>query len=305
MPLGGAIFVASAGTTNNRLNLNGTSASENFSVNGETTFFNGSSGVTADNVQSEIINGNNGNDLFSVETAQPAAMTLLQFNGGIGNDTLTIDDVLPNNGRGTNFNAGTNVADQNTLNVNEGKFTFLGDPASTAGNLTVNLQNTANVNNVSSGVIFAAGPAGSGINALNLTALTIMPGTFNRDPDNPTVPPPPTVKVAAPASHADRSVLIVGTLTVSGASVVDLNANDMIVNNGNISTISGLLQAGFNGGAWNGGSGIESSAAASDTTFLTALGSLAEQQRRFEARRQRDGDGTFRWARSGIFCRAD
>ncbi len=58
--------------------------------------------------------------------------------------------------------------------------------------------------------------------------------------------------------------------------MVDLNDNDLImpytIGNSPISQIQGYLAAGYNGGAWNGGSGIASAAAAADATKLTALG---------------------------------
>jgi len=92
----------------------------------------------------EIINGNGGNDNFNVSGAQPATESLT-FNGGIGNDTLSVYDILPNNGVGTTFNAGTGVADQNTLNIYEGTFTFSGDPAAQAANLTINVSSTQTV----------------------------------------------------------------------------------------------------------------------------------------------------------------
>jgi hypothetical protein len=68
------------------------------------------------------------------------------------------------------------------------------------------------------------------------------------------------------------------TLTFAGVSnawqgKLDLNSGDVIVDNGSIATITNQLKSGYNGGAWN-GSGIVSSAAANDSTHLTAVGAL-------------------------------
>ena len=298
VPPGGILYSGGVGTTGNKLILNGTANADNFAVYGQSTIYNTSTGVPAQgvtstvstsNIQSEVINGAGGNDIFSIEAA-PLPTTSLTFNGATGSsETLTVDDALPNNGTGVTFNAGSGSI-ANTLNVNVGNFTFQGNPAATAPNLTVNVKNTPNSVNVSSGVIFAAGALGSGINVRTLTALNISPGSFNVDPDaQNVVPPSPDVVVAAPASHADRAVLVVGSLSITnvsngtvsngitpnGNAVLDLNGNDMIVTTGNAAAINTLLHNGFNNGGWNGSFGIISSAAASDTTHLTAIGSLS------------------------------
>jgi hypothetical protein len=201
----------------------------------------------------------------------------LTFNGGVGNDSLTVNDILGNGGIGTNFNAGTNVTDQNKLTVNAGQFYFAGDPAAQAANLTVSLGNsqilnnsTGNVNTSYGSIFFAAPALNSGIAQRNLAALNIGPAS--------------QVIMAPPADHNDRAVLIVGSLNVSAGGIdsggqlaaggiIDLNANDMIITSSSLAAVEPLLSSGYNAGNWN-GSGIQSSAAAGDTTHLTALGSL-------------------------------
>jgi hypothetical protein len=262
VPAGG-ITLNDTGTSGNSLIINGTSANDTANVSGESTTFDNSI-ISAADIQSEIINGNGGNDAFSISTAQPATEALT-FNGGVGNDSLTVNDILPNNGVGTTFNAGTGSTDQNTLTVNIGTFTFSGDPAAQASNLTVNVGSTSiynvstgNYNTVAGVVNFAAGPLNSGINQRNIAALNISGGQ---------------VLVAAPASHKDRALLITASLSIA-SGFLDLSGNDMIITSGNIGTVTSLLGTGFNNGAWNGLTGIESSMAASDTTHLTALGSI-------------------------------
>jgi hypothetical protein len=82
--------------------------------------------------------------------------------------------------------------------------------------------------------------------------------------------------VAAPASHANRTFLELGLLAFTGTTnswqgQLDLTSNDLDVENGSLANITNQVKTGFNGGAWN-GQGIISSTAAADTTHLTTLG---------------------------------
>jgi len=77
--------------------------------------------------------------------------------------------------------------------------------------------------------------------------------------------------VIDPASHGDRTVLVVGSLAISGAAgKLDLGNSDLIAQNSSASAISGLAATGYNDGSWN-GNGIDSAGAAADSTHLTAL----------------------------------
>jgi hypothetical protein len=84
------------------------------------------------------------------------------------------------------------------------------------------------------------------------------------------------VTVGASASHDNRTVLTTGDLSFisSTGGLLNLQDNDLIVQNGNVTNIRTELASGFNagGGYWNGPAGILSSQAGSDTRFLTTLG---------------------------------
>ena len=69
-------------------------------------------------------------------------------------------------------------------------------------------------------------------------------------------------------------VQTLASLSLPGNGKIDLNNNDIIVHNGDAVNIPLQLKAGFNAGSgyWNGSSGIVSTAAANDTSFLTTLG---------------------------------
>ena len=92
------------------------------------------------------------------------------------------------------------------------------------------------------------------IGSLNLSGSATSTVTFNTSP---------------------TIVLIGGTnnLSIDTTSTLNLNNGDLDVAGGNIGTISSLIATGYNKGAWN-GVGIDSSTAGSNTTHLTALGSL-------------------------------
>jgi hypothetical protein len=73
------------------------------------------------------------------------------------------------------------------------------------------------------------------------------------------------------STSGTRHLLQTDSLTLAGTSTLDLANNDAIVHGGNLGNLTASLQTGYAGGAWN-GSGITSSAAATNSTHLTALG---------------------------------
>ncbi len=106
-----------------------------------------------------------------------------------------------------------------------------------------------------------ANSAGSGITVYALSSLTIAAGA--------------SVAVAAPPTHSDRMVLSLGTLNLAGSpgawtGKLDLTGNDLILHGGNVSMLTSQIAAGYNGGRWNGSTGITSSSAAAANN--TALG---------------------------------
>jgi fibronectin-binding autotransporter adhesin len=82
--------------------------------------------------------------------------------------------------------------------------------------------------------------------------------------------------------HGGRSVLLTNTLAVSTTGKLDLSNGDLVLNGSSpsLSTVTAMVAAGYNlagGGKWN-GPGITSSAAAGDTSHLTALGVIQNNQ---------------------------
>jgi hypothetical protein len=99
---------------------------------------------------------------------------------------------------------------------------------------------------------------GHGILAQNFSGLSVMAGA--------------SAIFATAALHTDRTLVETSSLSVAGQ--LDLGGNDLIVHNGNLGTLTGLITNGFANGNWN-GVGLSSSAARGDTTHLTALGIVA------------------------------
>jgi fibronectin-binding autotransporter adhesin len=89
------------------------------------------------------------------------------------------------------------------------------------------------------------------------------------------------VTVDSPASVAQRTVLVTSGLILGGSlgswqGQLDLTSNDLIVHNGGLVNLEDQVRNGFSGGNWA-GQGIISSAAAADSTHLTAVGLMPNE----------------------------
>ena len=73
---------------------------------------------------------------------------------------------------------------------------------------------------------------------------------------------------------AQASTLTLGGTTDAWTGVLDVTNNGIDLTTGSLATITNQVKNGFNGGKWNGTGGILSSGVASDTTHLTAVGIL-------------------------------
>ena len=110
-------------------------------------------------------------------------------------------------------------------------------------------------------------PAAAGIQEQRVSSLNVSGGSV----------------VIDPASQAHRTVLVAGSVSISGATgKIDLGNSDMIIRSGNLTAITGLLKSGYNNGTWT-GAGISSASAAADSTHLTALGVMQSLGNTFDA----------------------
>jgi autotransporter-associated beta strand protein len=78
------------------------------------------------------------------------------------------------------------------------------------------------------------------------------------------------------ANHGNGSTAVLVASSLNNSGTIDITNNAMVIHNGSISSLYAEVAQGYNGGAWNGSSSgqgvILSSAAASDSTHLTAVG---------------------------------
>ncbi len=127
-------------------------------------------------------------------------------------------------------------------------------------NGTLNLASTAalpsGTNLTVDGVLNVAAGSAAGINVRTLGSLNVGG----------------KMSIAAPSSQANRTVLVTreGTPDLISGGLLDLSSNDMIVHAGSVSEIAQDIESGYNGGHWNGTTGITSSAAGATTN--TAIG---------------------------------
>jgi hypothetical protein len=198
------------------------------------------------NLEIDLTNGN------------PIPVNGLTFAGGeVANaNSITIVD---NSG-----NPDTIVASSNQLIVNGRVINY-----ATVGFVMLQTIGVASLD-VESGNFEIPGNSGTGINVANFSSISIGAGA--------------TLTVMNPIGQSPKTVLSTAGLSIAGsvgawAGTLDLGSNDLIVNNtassvaGVVATITDQLRSGYNDGLWT-GTGIQSSVAATDSSFHTTLGMM-------------------------------
>ncbi len=205
----------------------------------------GVTGTATANVTLSIINGTAGND--TIRLLRSGANLLVYLNSATPTYNVSygsLGAITINTGGGSD-----------TLNIN-----FSGGTPVPPGGLSVNIS--------SGSCAFPAPVTGGGYQPIPLASLTIGPGAV--------------ASLGNAGAIADRSVLILGSLSLAPTGKLDLGSNDLILHNANASSaalalngINSALHSGFNvGGAIWQGVGIDSAIAAGDSTHLTTLGSM-------------------------------
>jgi hypothetical protein len=83
-----------------------------------------------------------------------------------------------------------------------------------------------------------------------------------------------TATISTTTGGGNHVVLVIGSgLSIDATSKLNITDNYLDVQNGSLSAISSLVSTGYAGGAWT-GYGIDSSAAAGNTTYLTTVGDI-------------------------------
>jgi autotransporter-associated beta strand protein len=89
------------------------------------------------------------------------------------------------------------------------------------------------------------------------------------------------IAIAANHQGSATNTLFASSLTLAGSTndwtgKLDLTDNDLVVRNGSLGTLTMEVRQGYGAANWQGSGGILSSAAAADTTHLTALGVIQD-----------------------------
>jgi hypothetical protein len=194
-------------------------------------------------------------------TGPSGGTNILNIDGSTGNDIATV------NGSSVVFadaavTAAINYSNLSSISFNgsAGADTLnqTAQPGGGAGLVFVS-PNASSMLNVSGGQFtFPASASGSGFNAVTVGSVTIGNGAV--------------IAMSSPNGIANRSVLILNTITLTGTGTLDLSSNDLIVHSMPLSTLAAYVKAGYNNGGWN-GNGITSSAATA-TANLKQLNSL-------------------------------
>jgi fibronectin-binding autotransporter adhesin len=161
-----------------------------------------------------------------------------------GPATLTVNETA-------NTTFGGTIADQVSDNLNYGTNVPGSLSLTKVGAATLTLSGTSNytgATTVSAGNLVYTN-SGAALLVQRIGSVSIASGS--------------TVIATSSSNHSNRQFFVTSALSNSG--LIDLGSNDLDVQNG---------EAGFAGGTWNGSTGITSSAAAADSTHLTAVGVL-------------------------------
>ncbi len=216
----------------------------------------------------------------------------ISFSPGVGSTQNTISNALPST-------SPIVIADNATFDVN-GETATVGSLTGTSlstitlgsGTLTIGADNT---NTTFAGNMSDGGMVGSlikiGTGIQTLSGSNSYTGQTNVSGGTLVFTGAHSFPAGTAAIIGLGATLVLPSQTAfSSATSVNVNGN-LIVHNGSIGAITALAAAAYNGGAWNGPSALTSTAAASDTTYLTALGVIpVTTQTSFEGQSVAVGD---------------
>jgi hypothetical protein len=238
--------------------------------------------LDADGQHVDVWNNNTGTGTIAQQVlrTQSTALTLTT-NGGVGSFTVdnSAGNVFITGGLTLAGDASTALkiigsGNGDSITANASQIVFNGNTINFSGVTTETLDPHGGTDalTVSAGkLMMVAAPAGGGILKRSFSSITIGAGG--------------DLQVLTAASHSDRAVLVVGSLSIAGSTnswtgLLDLGGNDMDLQTGSLATLSNQAAAGYN---YRGASnwqpqGISSSTALADSTHLTALGVIKNNQ---------------------------
>jgi fibronectin-binding autotransporter adhesin len=179
-----------------------------------------------------------------------------------GPGTLTLTGADSSSGLTDVLSGNLTVANSGSIS---GSSIFIQSGAVAAFNGAIN--NSPNLT-VSGSLVFGANP-NSGILIRNTGVITVGTNTGGGNGQ---------VQIAAATNHADRTLLINNGIALAGTTnawtgLLDLTNNDMDITGSVLPTVENEVATAYANGTWK-GNGISSSTAAADTTHLTAVGAI-------------------------------
>jgi autotransporter-associated beta strand protein len=203
------------------------------------------------------------------------------FNNGSGasvfhnGDNVTFDDTTPNNQYSVNI-VGTVSPGSTTFNNSIGNY-------SAGSNNSGGIAGTGSLTKFGTGsvTLSSTNTYTGGTNVNNGTLVLVGTGAFPGG-TNLSIGSVSTSASVVFQNHSGgtETALVVNSLSLAGTTgawtgLLDLTDNALIVHAGSLATITNQIKQGYNsaiGGNWQGSGGITSSTAAADSTHLTALG---------------------------------
>jgi hypothetical protein len=257
----------------------------NSGSNNATTILNVSGG-TVSGTGSFVLNGSNATAQLNGSLTQSAGHSILGFgqinaaltnngtvNANVNGQTLALNGVSSGTGNYQVSGGGTlNVAANLTIN-SPGSLVGAGAGSTILINSGVSLIENGSISGLpaitDNGILTIAANPNTGILTRSINALTL--GSTG------------TATITAASNLSNRTLLVTSGLTFAGGTnawggQLNLGNNDMDVSAGSLANITNQIKQGYNSGNWQGSAGIVSSAAASATNHLFALGTIQNNQ---------------------------
>jgi fibronectin-binding autotransporter adhesin len=228
----------------------------------EFNIYSGATIGTAFGTASNPLPGNTSVSPVALGSGDPIDVTLMYSKDAL---TEKLTDPTAGTTSTTTFN---NVDFNSLLGGNTG---YVGFTGSTGGS-----KSTQTISNFSFESL-ATSTWNNAILAANGTSSNLQVGVGNAVINGLTLQTGSSLSLSKGIASSAPQVLTTSGLTIAGntghwTATLDVGSTDLDVQNGSLGTITNMVQQGYSNGTWQGSGGITSSAAAADSTHLTALG---------------------------------
>jgi hypothetical protein len=231
-----------------------------------------------------MVSGGDGNDIVTIDfsNGNPLSGGGISFNGSGGANTISIIGTSDNDSVNVSSSSltvtGGTFSDANISLVSVQSIQFLGGSGGSdalnimGGNYNVDADNLSGAPNIS--VTVGSGAVAQFTDNQHLAALILNAGTALFDNNVTNVLSLSDIQAASTAPGT--GILEISALSITAGGMLDIGGNELVVHNADFAAINGWIRSGFNfgQGGYSNGTGIKSSTAAANTTFLTTLGVL-------------------------------